>query len=80
MRPRFWYCPLCGYMFFESADFPVGGAGLSRDCPLCGGEAVPCWECIAGGVFDGSWCAACDRTAECRAVHDAGAGRRREEK
>jgi hypothetical protein len=60
MRPKFWYCPLCGYMFLEGEAL-----NTAEDCPMCGEEAVPCWECISMGVFDDSWCDTCDRRPVC---------------
>lgn len=60
LRARFWYCPLCGYMFFG------GGASGVVSCPMCSEDAVPCWECIRTGVFDMSWCVECDDREVCR--------------
>jgi hypothetical protein len=70
MRPRFWYCPLCGYMFLdkgtpENAEAGAGGR-IEECCPMCGEDAVPCWECISGGVFSDDWCHTCESSAECQ--------------
>ena len=40
MRPKFWYCPFCGYMFIDT-----GGSEAVKNCPMCGEECMPCWEC-----------------------------------
>jgi len=60
LRPKFWYCPLCGYMF-------IGGdvAAGPEECPMCGEDAQPCWECIRLGIFNDSWCARCKNTGLC---------------
>jgi len=62
MRPKFGYCPLCGYMFMDR-----GTTEAVEDCPMCGEEAMPCWECISTGVFEDSWCNRCESRAVCRA-------------
>ena len=64
MRPKFWYCTLCGYMFMETSGSP-SVAVSGRNCPMCGEEATPCWECISTGVFDATWCERCENKAEC---------------
>jgi hypothetical protein len=61
MRPKFWYCPFCGYMFIDT-----GGSEAVRNCPMCGEEAMPCWECIAKGEFDTTLCHKCENKAECQ--------------
>jgi len=61
MRPKFWYCPFCGYMFMDTGKGSVGEVC----CPMCGEEAMPCWECIAKGEFDTSMCRKCENKAEC---------------
>ena len=61
MRPKFRYCPFCGYMFLDT------GRGNIEDvcCPMCGEETLPCWECIANREFDKSLCQKCEHKTEC---------------
>ena len=63
MRPKFWYCPFCGYMFMDT------GKGSLNDmcCPMCGEEVMPCWKCIAKGEFDTTLCRKCENKADCQA-------------
>jgi hypothetical protein len=63
MRPKFWYCPFCGYMFMDTRK---GSAG-EVCCPMCGEEASPCWECIAKGELDITLCQKCENKAGCQA-------------
>lgn len=60
MRPKFWHCPLCGYMFVSREV----AAGV-EECPMCGEDALPCWECVRLGIFDASWCAGCENVGRC---------------
>lgn len=69
MRPRFWYCELCGYMVMDTGESEPHDC---RSCPACGEDVTPCWDCIRTGVFDNSWCARCESEADCRAVFNVG--------
>jgi len=62
MRPKFWYCPFCGYMFVDT------GKGSMNEvcCPMCGEEAISCWECIRSGEFDTTLCRKCENKSECQ--------------
>ena len=63
MRPKFWYCPFCGYMFMDT-----GKGNLNEVCcPMCGEEVMPCWECIAKGEFDATLCRKCENKRKCQA-------------
>lgn len=72
MRPRFWYCHFCGYMFMDTGDAEASerriGDTFEESCPMCGEEATPCWECISAGVFDESWCDTCENKPVCWAT------------
>ena len=62
MRPGFWFCEMCGCMYVD-AD-PCAGSS-KRDCPACGEELTPCWECMRKEIFDDTWCAKCERRDGC---------------
>ena len=68
MRPRFWYCSFCGYMFmdrgWDTFERPAGDT-FNRKCPMCGEEATPCWECIFTGDFSEDWCDPCEERPGC---------------
>ncbi|HEY48457.1 MAG TPA: hypothetical protein G4O13_00245 [Dehalococcoidia bacterium] len=69
MRPKFWYCDFCGYMFLdEGGRGPVeklADGAYGRNCLMCGEDAWPCWERISSGMFDETWCKNCENKAEC---------------
>lgn len=66
ITPRFWYCPLCGYMMVtDGPGAAVASQAHSPECPMCGEDTVPCWQCIATRDFSKDWCASCDRKAQC---------------
>ena len=68
ITPRFWYCPLCGYMIVDRDSASAAGSHTSApECPMCGEDTIPCWECIATHDFSEDWCAHCDRKTECEA-------------
>ena len=68
ITPRFWYCPLCGYMIVDQGPTDSAGSRAStRECPMCGEDTLPCWECISTRLFSEDWCAECDRKAQCQA-------------
>jgi len=71
MKPKYWYCQLCGYMYVEPNP-TVGnpGNGISppaMDCPACGAEATPCWDCVRMGIFDRTMCRSCPGESLCPA-------------
>ncbi|HUV52200.1 MAG TPA: hypothetical protein VMW64_03895 [Dehalococcoidia bacterium] len=65
MRPKYWYCPFCGYMFMETGAARATG---HRDCPMCGEECLPCWECLNTGEFNEVMCDGCGSKTECQAT------------
>ena len=60
-----------GYVIVDRS--PTDGAASrtsTRECPMCGEDALPCWECISTRVFSEDWCAECDRKVQCQAGFD----------
>jgi len=69
MRPKFWYCDFCGYMFLdEGGSSPIdklSDGTYGRNCPMCSEDVCPCWERISSGMFDGTLCQNCENKPDC---------------